>query len=331
MNAGTRERGAALLLAMLILTLVATLAAGMVWQQWRAVQVEAVERARTQAFWILSGALDWARLIVREDRPAIDHLGEVWAQPLAETKLSTFLAADKDNPSSADGIDAFLSGRILDAQSRYNLTNLLRDADPALASAEFLVFAKLCDAIGLPSDVAQRIAIPMRKAAAAAGEIEDDGGDGQGQAKPQPSDPLDKPLLLPQRMADLAWYAIEPEVIEKMRPFIDILPEATPVNLNTARAEVIYAVIDRLDLASAQRLTQARTRNPFEKLEDAKTLLPATTQLDNKRVSIASGYFEVQSRLRLEEATMEEHSIIHRNGNVVTLVRRERVRPEPGA
>ena len=32
----------------------------MVWQQWRAVQVEAAERARTQAAWILTGALDWA-------------------------------------------------------------------------------------------------------------------------------------------------------------------------------------------------------------------------------------------------------------------------------
>ena len=78
----TRQRGAALLLAMLILTLVATLAAGMVWQQWRAVQVEAAERARAQSAWILSGALDWARLILREDArtsSGVDHLGEPWA------------------------------------------------------------------------------------------------------------------------------------------------------------------------------------------------------------------------------------------------------------
>ena len=40
------QRGAALLTAMIIVTLVSTLAAGMVWQQWRAVQVEVAERAR---------------------------------------------------------------------------------------------------------------------------------------------------------------------------------------------------------------------------------------------------------------------------------------------
>ena len=58
------QHGAALLTAMIIVTLVATLAASMVWQQWRAVQVEGAERARAQSAWILAGALDWARLIL---------------------------------------------------------------------------------------------------------------------------------------------------------------------------------------------------------------------------------------------------------------------------
>ncbi|HVK33452.1 MAG TPA: type II secretion system minor pseudopilin GspK, partial [Burkholderiaceae bacterium] len=94
------QRGAAMLVALLILTLVSTLATGMVWQQWRAIQIESAERARTQAAWILSGALDWARLILREDareRGGADLLGEPWAVPLAEARLSTFLAADRDN------------------------------------------------------------------------------------------------------------------------------------------------------------------------------------------------------------------------------------------
>ena len=120
-----RQRGAALLTAMIIVTLVATLAAAMVWQQWRAVQVESAERARAQSAWILSGALDFARLILKEDlrsgRPTA--LTEPWATPLAEARLSTFLAVDKANAD--DGPEAFLSGSIADAQARYNLTNLV--------------------------------------------------------------------------------------------------------------------------------------------------------------------------------------------------------------
>ena len=126
-----RQRGAALLLAMLTVALVATIAAAATWQQWQAVETERAERQRAQAAWILNGALDWARLILREDARGnqtsgnADHLGEPWALPLAEARLSSFLAADRDN--NADNVlQAFLSGEMLDQQSRLNLFNLVR-------------------------------------------------------------------------------------------------------------------------------------------------------------------------------------------------------------
>ena len=61
------SRGAALLAAMLMVSLVAMLAAGAAWQQWRTVEVESTERQHAQAQWLLLGALDWARVILRED------------------------------------------------------------------------------------------------------------------------------------------------------------------------------------------------------------------------------------------------------------------------
>ena len=129
-----RQSGAALLTAMLTVTLVATFAAAALWQQWRAAEIESAERARVQAGWVLIGALDWSRLILREDARAAtggagaDHLAEPWAVPLEEAKLTTFLAADKNIASDAlEGLpDAFLSGRIIDAQSKQNVTNLVR-------------------------------------------------------------------------------------------------------------------------------------------------------------------------------------------------------------
>ena len=115
------QQGAALLMAMVIVTLIATFSASMVWQQWRAVQIEAAERVQSQSQWVLIGALDWARLILKEDRRngGPDHLGEPWAIPLAEARLSSFLATDKDN--SDDAPEAFLSGGVEDMASRYNL------------------------------------------------------------------------------------------------------------------------------------------------------------------------------------------------------------------
>ena len=107
------QRGAALLAAMITVTLVATLAAAALWRQWRGVEVEAAERARVQSAWLLTGALDWSRLILSGDysederkRQMVDHLGEPWAVPLAEARLSTFLAAGES--SSDTHRDSFL-------------------------------------------------------------------------------------------------------------------------------------------------------------------------------------------------------------------------------
>ena len=152
------QRGAALLTAMIIVTLVATLAASMVWQQWRAVQVEVAERGRLQSAWILSGALDWAKLILREDAkssPGSDHLGEPWAVPLAEARLSTFLAADKDNTDDAP--EAFLSGSITDAQSRFNLRDLIDSSNNKVSAAGVTAFRQLLQAINLSPDLADGV------------------------------------------------------------------------------------------------------------------------------------------------------------------------------
>ena len=154
-----RQRGAALLTAMIIVALVATLAAAMVWQQWRAVQVEGAERARAQSGWILTGARDFAGLILREDLKgggrSTTALTEPWALPLQESRLSTFLAVDSANAN--DGPEAFLSGGLSDAQARFNLNNLL--VTPGKIDPDALeVLKRLCENLNLDGSVANRIA-----------------------------------------------------------------------------------------------------------------------------------------------------------------------------
>ena len=202
------ERGAALLLALLLVALVATLASAMVWQHWRAVQVEAAERARAQAAWILDGATDWVRLILREDRRSgsTDHLGEPWATPLAEARLSTFLAVDRDRSDESD-VEAFLSGEISDAQARYNLRNLF-DAQGQPMAAELAVLARLCAAAGVGPDVAVRIVRLLRASwHEGAGEGAGTGtGAGSGAGSASTSDA--RPLAVSDLM-QLAWLGVD--------------------------------------------------------------------------------------------------------------------------
>lgn len=303
-----RQRGAALLTAMVIVTLIVTLASAMVWQQWRAVQVETAERARAQSAWILSGALDWARLILKEDlrsgRPTA--LTEPWATPLAEARLSTFLAADKSNAD--DGPEAFLSGSISDAQGRYNLTNLA-PAGGKVDALEQATLERLCLAIGLESSVVQRIANGMRDAGAT--------GAASGATANAP--------LLPQSVAQLAWFGLDDATIKALEPYVVLLREPTQVNVNTAPREVLVGAIKGLDLATAERLLQVRQRAPFSGIEKLKEQFPGL-DLANARLSFTSSYFEVRGRIRLGERVLVERSLVHRlpNGQV-DVMRRERI------
>ena len=296
------SRGAALLTALVIVTLIVTLAASMVWQQWRAVQVESAERARRQAGWILSGALDWSRLILREDARSggADHLGEPWAVPLAEARLSTFLASDKDNTDDAP--DAFLSGRIVDAQGLFNLRNLIGDKGEIVPEA-VQALQRLCEFAGVSSTTAGVIA---------------------GGLQPRQGSGNETPLT-PQSLSQIGWLGIAPAVMDKLRPFVVLLPRRTTLNLNTAPPEVLAASIDGLDLGSAERLVQARERTPFNVPDDAKALLPQGVVLDAKSVSTASSFFEVHGRLRLGERVLEERSLVERRGLDVVVLEREQI------
>lgn len=304
-----RQRGAALLLAMIILTLITTLAASMVWQQWRSVQVEAAERARMQAAWILTGALDWARLIIREDSKAggPDHLGEPWAVPLAEARLSSFLAADKNNNApDNEGLDAFLAGSITDAQSRYNLRNLV-NPEGKLQQGEKEVLLRLCEFTGVPASTGQRIAEGLQAAWAAEG---------------------DAPVA-PQRVADLVWLGVDPNDLKRLEPFITLLPSvAKSVNVNTAPREVIAAAVDGLDLGTAELLVQSRQRAPFKDVQNAVALLPGGTNQWSDRVQrlgVSTNFFIVQGQVRLGDRVLQERSLVHRQGTDVQVLRRERI------
>ena len=305
-GAARAQRGAALLMSMIIVTLVVTLAAGMVWQQWRAVQVETAERARVQSGWILSGALDWARLILREDARDVDHLGEPWAVPLAEARLSTFLAADKDNTDDAP--DAFLSGQIVDEQSRYNLRNLI-DSNNKVVSEELAALERLCLALGVAPEIATRVAEGLRAALAPA-------------ALPGSNSSA---ALLPRDVAQLGWLGVGNEALRRLESYVTLLPKTTLINANTASREVLVATLKGLDLASAQRLLEVRQRSHFKSAGDVYAQIPGITAGDKAPFGVTSNFFEVRGRLRLGDRVLEQRSLLERNGPEVKLLQRSQV------
>lgn len=318
-----RQRGAALLAAMLTVTLVAGFAVAALWQQWQAAEVEAAERARVQASWILTGSLDWARLILIEDgrSAGADHLGEPWAVALQESRLSSFLAADKTNTgaqSEQDQLDVFLSGQIADMQGRLNVTNL---ADAGVVSpTDVAIFGRLFELLGLPQGELVALAANVARANLAATSSASAGTPGvAGSSGSSGSSGATGPLR-PQRIDQLEWLGLSRSSLEALRPYISLLPARTPINLNTAGAEVIYASVEDLDLAQAQRLVEERATRYFTSVADADGRLgPPAGRINPSVHSVQTRFFEVRGRLRLDDVVIEERSLVQRDLNPVTV------------
>ena len=141
------SRGAALLTAMLTVALVATFAAAALWQQWRSIEVETAERARVQSAWILTGALDWARLILREDgRPQRRPPGRTLGRAAAGSppfELSRGRPQQQRRRTGPEVLEAFLSGQIIDLQSLLNVNNLV-EANGKLSQSGVREFSHAC-------------------------------------------------------------------------------------------------------------------------------------------------------------------------------------------
>ena len=309
------QQGAALLSAMLVVTLVASLASAALWLQWRQVEIETAERGRAQSSWLMTGAFDWTRLILSEDARSAqnaDHLGEPWALPVQESKLSTFLSQDQQWREGDP--EVFLSGQIVDAQSRLNLTSLLEDGQPSPAAQA--AWVRLFERLDLPQAELRALVLGWSQATA--------GAHGKAGVATQGSTPGNAPLL-PQRLDQLVWLGLSPRSIERLRPHATVLPVATPVNLNTASEVVLEAVVPGLSAADARQWILQRNAKPWTSLQEAAQALgPAGRLLDERQHAIRSRFFEIQGRLRMGSSVQHEWALVEREAGQTRMLWRHR-------
>lgn len=293
------QRGVAVITALLLTTLAITIVASLFWQQQ--VQVRSIEnqRMQLQKQWILRGALDWARLILREDGKysAIDDLSEPWAVPLSETRLDQYVdAASRDVAPSA-----ILSGAIQDAQARFNLTRLA--ASGQVLRAEVAAFERLLSALqqnpSLALAAAEQIAASQRHS--------ETGTDAA------------RPISFLQVDDLLAVAGFTPAVITAIRDEVIFLPRATPLNVNTASALALVARLPALSLSDASALIARRRTAAFVDLNDFTARIPRL-ESDADQLSVATRFFLVNGRVSMREAMMQVQALIERQGTMTRLL-----------
>lgn len=295
------QAGAAIIMAMLIMALSTMVISGLFLRQQ--VTIRSVENrlALSQTRWIERAAVDWARVILRQDArisPGVDHLGEVWALPVAETKMDeTVTAGGQIDDGSTQ---ASISGQIVDAQSLFNLANLL-DNNGALVDSELTALRKLFSILSVEPGLADLVGAHLLKTRPRVFE-------GQTIA------PQELPL---KRISDLSRIeGFTSAVLAKVEGFLVALQVRTTVNLNTASAEVLSARVPNLDLGSAKAFVSARERAFFKQRSDAERVLPLGTLLPAQNWAVESQFFLVRGLVKYDRVVARSDSLLKRvNGS----------------
>jgi general secretion pathway protein K len=207
---------------------------------------------------------------------------------------------------------------MVDQQSFLNVWNLAVNGKVSEDNRQS--FARLFDLLGLPPAQLETLVENLRFAS--------------DRSASNGSSPLAP--LMPQRVEQLVWLGLPANTVAVLQPYITILQDSsTPVNLNTASAEVIYAAVHGLTMADAQRLVAVRERAPFRSPEDARAVLGAPNstfsqgQVGGATAGVSSRFFEVRSRLRLDQLVVEERALVQRDGTFVRVLQRVRGAPQP--
>ncbi len=89
-------------------------------------------------------------------------------------------------------------------------------------------------------------------------------------------------------LLDIPGYT--PEMVARLRPFVTVLPTASAVNMNTASAEVIAAIVPGMNLSAAQAFVARRQTVFFHNVSDVQLALtaPACSRSGSTRVKWTS-------------------------------------------
>ncbi|MCX7175990.1 MAG: type II secretion system minor pseudopilin GspK [Proteobacteria bacterium] len=288
------NRGAALIMALLVVALATTLASTMIWRQDMWLRQVETRRDLAQARLLAIAGIDFARAVLAEDArtSSIDHLGEPWASKIPAMP--------------AEGGE--IGGELADEQAKWNLNNLVRNGQ--VQPDSLAVLGRLLNQLQLPPELAWTLA---------------DWIDSDSEATPDGAeDAYYLGQTPPYRTANrelsdldnlLRVRGFNSLIIDKLRPYVSVLPGYNPVNLNTTSAIVLAAVLPDLSPADAQQIIVERNRIPFRDVGDFRNRLPRVEQGNSSasgQLDTRSRYFSVSIRSRYGNADLASTALLDR-------------------
>jgi general secretion pathway protein K len=115
----------------------------------------------------------------------------------------------------------------------------------------------------------------------------------------------------------LSVRGVTPAIVERLRPFVTVLPEKTPVNVNTAPAEVLAALMANMSVSEANTLIVRRKQAPWRSKPYFDADIGEGRDVTPDAASVKSDWFLVDSRIRLDRAALDAQALIHRSPALV--------------
>jgi general secretion pathway protein K len=304
---GKRQRGVALIMAVLIVALATMLAAAVSFKGYLDQRRSMNAFAMDQGFEVALGGEAWAADSLRRDKQQsskTDDFTEEWATPIPPIPL--------DN-----GMGEF-EGQLEDMQGRFNLNSLvtleggqLKFDQPAIER-----FERLLELLELETKWARIIADWIDS------DIQPNFPDGA-------EDPTYTGLTPPYRTANmpltraselLAVTGFGLERYRKLEPFVTALPIGTPINLCTASPELLDALVAGRRQFTLARENTAETRKQrcFPSKQDYESGLSAdekTELVQGKVIDQTSSYFRSTIWVTIGTSQYTLYSLLYRGGN----------------
>ena len=284
------QRGAALIVAMLVAAIAAAVATTLTVEgaRWQAL-VEG-RRDHARAVSLAAAGVQWARQVIADDalRGTVDHLGEPWAFPLP--------------PTPVDG--GSVEGRIDDAQARLNV-NALGGGEASAAIARQRL-ARLAGRHGLDGALVDAIAdwVDIDGAARERGAEDAAYAPAGGVAANAPA----------ARVGELAAVrGMDAQALARLGGDIVALPAEASVNVNTATPAVLAAVLPSLDADGLAAIAAARRERPYASVDDfaARTSAGAVA-VDTTGLAVSTRHFLVTVRARQGQAVVVAEALVAR-------------------
>lgn len=303
MRAARKQRGTALITAILVVALATAIAASLTWELFLDQRRAFGRLAVDQGLMYSLGAEAWAKQILRDDAQdnALDHPGEPWATQIM--------------PLPIEG--GQIQGRIEDLNGRFNLNNLITaagESDPDAIES----FRRLLMALDLDIRLADRMADWIDR------DLEPNFPDGAEDSAYLSRDPpfrtANRPITSVSEIM-LVYPELGRTGYDQLRPFVTALPRGTSININTAQSLVLTTAAETLGVREAERIVLDRPEEGWDSIEQLGDLIPEEARA---ALGVTSNWFRLSIRVDIGTQRFTMYSLLHRDesGSVATVIRR---------